>query len=211
MKRPRWLRLLLIVLIPSALGAAIYQWVDEEGAVHFANTPPARLQEVQTAPSAARPSTSKATAALAVPEAKTAAGDRKMSRPQLQACGRARQELLTLQRGRAFRYDDQGELAYLDDAAVQSETGRLQAFIESECDGTPDELMQQELEAQRFAVQQAVEDRCVRAQQRLAKMEKPESRTSATDLAPARREAEEWCKGATGDRTIILRRQAFIR
>lgn len=214
MNRLRWLRLLLVILIPSALGAAIYKWVDEEGVVHYADTPPVRPQEVQmVTPSAAQPSAAKTTAGPAAAEAGaiTAAGDREMSRLQLQACGRARQELLTLQRGRAFRYDDKDDPAYLDDAAVQAETERLQAFIESECDGTPEQLAQQEEEAQRFAAQQAVEDRCVRARQRLAMMEKPESRTSPTDIATARREADERCRGATGDRTIILRRQVFIR
>jgi len=127
------------------------------------------------------------------------------------SCGRARQELATLQQGRAFRYTENNERVFLDDRAWKAEVERLSAYIESQCGGTPEELELQQAEAERFKLQQSIEDNCVYHSDLLEMKERREAHTTPQELEKVRQEVDFWCRNATGDKSIILRRDIIRR
>jgi len=81
----------------------------------------------------------------------------------------------------------------------------LSTFIESQCDGSPEELDLQKTEARRFETQQNIEDHCVYERQLFMMKEKPEAHTSKSELEREKQKVDFWCSNATGDKTIILR------
>lgn len=127
------------------------------------------------------------------------------------SCGRARQELATLHQGRAFRDTENNERVFLDDRAWKAVVERRSACIESQCGGTPEELELQQAEAGRFRLQQSVEDNCVYHSDLLNMKEKQEAHTSPQELEKARQEVDFGCRNATGDKSIILRRDIIRR
>jgi hypothetical protein len=215
--------LFIVVFIPS-IAAVVYKWVDENGMVHYSDIPPEnKKQPLKTITVPSGQPTSPKSGQPGVPntleEQKGADQSRsnstqpsqeaevedQESSQKIRACGRARQELITLQDGRAFRYNADDDRVFLEDDEVDAELNRLKAFIEAECNGSTEELALQQQEARKFSIQQGFEDRCVVARQSLA-MKESWSRTPRQELDEAKHEVDLWCKYATGDKSIILRR-----
>lgn len=215
----------------SALVAAgVYKWVDESGVVHYSDTPPAGqrgAQKIDTPPSSpdaaeaaqqrlqqqldTRSREEQSRAQREQEAQQRQAQDALQSALKAESCGRARQELATLHQGRAFRYTENNERVFLDDRAWKAEIERLSAYIESQCGGTPEELERQQVEAERFKLQQAIEDNCVYHSDLLKMKERREAHTTPQELEKVRQEVDFWCRNATGDKSIILRRDIIRR
>jgi hypothetical protein len=156
------LLLLGSALVLTSLSAhAQWQWRDKNGRVTASDLPPPRdipdkdiLQRpdpaVRKAPAAA-PAASAALLAPGNPAAETDLEKRRKATEQEQAakvkaeeeklavqrrenCGRARNQLTTLESGqRVARVNDKGEREFLDDKARASETQRARDAIASDC------------------------------------------------------------------------------
>jgi hypothetical protein len=218
--------LFVVLVIPSI---ALYKWVDEKGTVHYSDKPPENNKQAPKiiTPLSAPPESIDGAQRLKKQleeqkkkEESRAVNEQKALKEQedaqqrlsqrVKTCGRARQELSTLQKGRAFRYDENNTLAYLDDNTLNAEIKRLTAFIDAECNGSPEELKLQQKEALAFGFQQVIEDNCVVARDKFMLMDKPEARTPSSELKEAKQNFDRWCKNATGDKTIIMRREIII-
>lgn len=227
----KWYRsipvLLFVVLIIPSMAAVLYKWVDEKGVVHYSDKPPENNKQVPkiiTLPSAPPESIDgaqrlkreldeqkKTEESRAINERKTQQKQEEAQQNHslhIKSCGRARQEFSTLQKGRAFRFDENYVPVFLNDETTNAEINRLKAFIEAECNDNPEDLNLQQLEAESFNAQQIIEDNCVLARQQLMLINTPEAHhipPSESELKEAEQMVDSSCKNATGDKTIILR------
>lgn len=229
----KWYRsipaLLFFVVIIPTIAAVVYKWEDEKGIVHYSDKPQEnnkKTPKIINLPDAS-PETidraqrlNKQLKEQKIKEESRATNERIAQQKQeeaqanysqhIKSCGRARQELNTLRNGRAFRYHENNVLEFLDDKTTNTEINRLNAFIEAKCNKNLGDLKLEQLEAERFSAQQVIEDNCVVATDRLMLMNKPEAKSPSSDLKEAKQNVDFWCKNATGDKTIILRRNIII-
>jgi hypothetical protein len=225
----KWYRsfpaLLIIAVIIPSVAAVVYKWKDDKGIVHYSDKPQKNNKEtpnIITFPDASPETINRAQSLnkqlkeKKVKEESEATNERMGQQKQeetqanfrqhIKSCGRARQELNTLHDGRAFRYHENNVRVFLDEKTTNAEINRLNAFIEAECNDNPEDLKLQRLEAERFSTLQIIEDNCVLASDKLMLMNNPEAKSTSSDLKEAKQNVDFWCKNATGDKTIILRR-----
>lgn len=155
------LALLLVLTSPAAL--AQYRWRDSRGQLHASDQPPPPnipdkdvlqrpLVQLQRppAPTAAIPAVSAASAIRPAPvdpelqarraraeqdaEARTKVAEERAAAQRSENCGRARQQLATLQSGnRLVRVNDKGERVVLDDAARAGEMAQVRSVMATDC------------------------------------------------------------------------------
>jgi hypothetical protein len=137
---------MLVVIACDAALAQAYKWVDENGRAHFSDTPPPdrKADKLTIKPSSPAP-----------PQGAAGSGDwqsqlqeSNLRRAQQQAqqeaadhdievmkhnCSVARGQLNSLQRGRVFRYDDNGEKQYLEDKDRPEALAAAQKRVERYC------------------------------------------------------------------------------
>ena len=149
MMRPLLFLLTLTVTLPVA--AQVYSWKDENGRIHYSDTPPSgvdtkRVPGTRSAPTPATPaSTQKTTAekelefrqrreAAAEAEAK-AAKEKEIEDARMEACAQARNHLAALDSGERLREIDSktGETTYLNDERRAAEKARVQKQIDTNC------------------------------------------------------------------------------
>lgn len=135
-----------VMLASLPLNAAIYKWIDEQGEVHYSQSPPKQksatrmhIPSQRTAASNTEPDTS----------ADQSAADNKQSHESepasnqqntdnaaelIKKCQSARQALTTLQQDkRVFTVDEQGERHYFDDMERSSRIAQLKQNIDKYC------------------------------------------------------------------------------
>lgn len=151
-----WPALLSVLLFLSgAVFADLYRWVDENGKVHYTDTPPpgnARKSKKLQTPSAVAPSVETEDDAQQAPsyvEKEAEFRKRQVEKAEQQAaqarekqeaddkknnCNAARSRLATLQAGgRIARYDAQGEREILGDKEIQDGIASAKNEIEAAC------------------------------------------------------------------------------
>ena len=192
----------------------VYKWTDEEGRVHYGDTPeenaPAQTLELQPAPDTystdldnlyqrAREADQRMDAR------RQQAVDKRVARQEdadrKQRCMEARKRLSMLQEQRPVYHDASGELrvkwdydfyqgerAYLDDAQRQAETGRARAAVAAECEN-PNDAEEQKLA--RDAWIRA--DRCSASKADLENRLDPARRTSPQEISNRRKLVERYC------------------
>ena len=139
----------LLALAP-ALAAAdqVYKWTDEQGHVHFSQTPPpsTKAQQVTVNVSAPDPQSLQNEQQLQqqLADKDKAAKDaaaKDQKDPNAEAlkkveCDDLRTQLAALQQGgRAATVDEQGHVTYLDDAARAKQIATIQAQMAKNCGG----------------------------------------------------------------------------
>jgi hypothetical protein len=141
----------LVTLLP-ALAAAdqVYKWTDEQGHVHFSQTPPPSTkaqqvtvyvpppdpQSLQNSQQLQKDLADKGQAAKDAAAKEDAKKDPKTEALKQQHCDDLRVRLQTLaQSGRAATADAQGNINYLDDAGRQSQEDEINKELASDCKG----------------------------------------------------------------------------
>jgi hypothetical protein len=139
----------LLTLLP-ALAAAdqVYKWTDEQGHVHFSQTPPPSTkaqqitvyvpppdpQSLQNSQQLQKDLSAKDQAAKDAADKAAASKDPKAEALKQQHCDDLRVRLQTLaQSGRAATTDVQGNINYLDDAGRQSQEDEINKELNSDC------------------------------------------------------------------------------
>jgi hypothetical protein len=136
----------LALLAGDPAAAQAYKWVDENGRTHFSDTPPPdrKADKLTIKPlSPAGPSGAagsgdwqsqlqESNLRRAQQEAQQEAANRERKAAE-RNCSIARGELSTLQRGRIFRYDENGERQYLDDKDRPAALAAAQERVERYC------------------------------------------------------------------------------
>lgn len=142
----------VMLALGSSLAAAdqVYKWVDEQGHVHFSQTPPpgtkVQAQQVTVSPAAPDPQSLQNSQQLQkqIDDQNKAAQDaaaKNKPDPAAEAqkkqhCDDLRSKLVVLQNsGRAATSDAQGNLTYLDDAARAKQEAAIQDEISKDCGG----------------------------------------------------------------------------
>ena len=141
--------ILSVALASAAIASEIYKWTDEEGNVHYTDTPPDQPSErlsivskstdnayVQSQ-TQARIDRQQAAAdeAASAPAGPTAEELRAKRKERSEKCAMYRQRLTRfLQAHRLYREDENGARVYLDDADRQATRERTEGQIEEYCD-----------------------------------------------------------------------------
>ena len=139
------------VAMQNAWPGGLYRWVDENGEVHYSDSPPPpnvkSQKELKTPARPATPGTKAAPesyqqedAAFRKRQVEQAEKDAAAKKAQQEAaekqrnCEQAQNQLKALQAGGRFvRYNDQGERQYLDDKQVADEIARTQKLVSDWC------------------------------------------------------------------------------
>jgi hypothetical protein len=148
MKRIYWLNLLLIItcaLAAPATGGEMYRWTDENGVVHFSETPPAdREVAAENLPADTPPATSAATAGTEGANSPAQQRREELARKHDEArtnaaqndaqCAAWRAELQRLEPNRRVFYtNEQGETERMDDVARTDRVAELKSLIARNC------------------------------------------------------------------------------
>jgi hypothetical protein len=208
----------IVLLLAGSLVAAdseVYKWVDEEGNVHYSDTPPEDVEseevEIDVAPAAGDDSTERlleraeqSRARLAEErEERAAALEAEKSQRAInsQRCTYARQQLISLQQKLPVYRDEtgkfrtlsqydvyEGERDYLDDRQRAAEVLRVQKDIERYCERPGDR-------GEQFvaAWDRRMSKRCEAARARLAATE-ADRHSPRQELEDAKAEVELYCK-----------------
>ena len=144
--------LMSLAMSTSAVAGEIYKWTDDDGNVHYTDTPMGdsserlNLQSRDTNDAAvARQNAELHERQLARAEAKAAEQAAQPSQEELMAaarekdeqCNKYRQRLTTmLQSRRLYREDDNGERVYLDEEEMAAERAKVQGQVEEYCNAS---------------------------------------------------------------------------
>lgn len=208
------LKVLLIILVAGIASAQVYRWVDEEGGVHFGDSPPenADSEEVVIPPG---PSEEKTRAAqeqfrqdvearhqtdtigatvegTALAEGK--GGDEELDR----RCVEVLYQLQVLDEApRVFRLSPDGSRIYLEDADRPAEVARLESLRAESCSTEKAIESDQIQRAQELVAW--LGPACAVMRDALRSMEDPESRTPSAELTEQRKRVESECPYVSSD------------
>jgi hypothetical protein len=197
----------LIAATPCLAGEA-YKWVDEQGQVHYSDTPPAgTAYEIvpgpphpPVTPRSATPSASVApepapareAQRVGVPAPTPAADDGK--------CVDALYQIALLsEKRRVFKPGPGGTREYIDDADRPAEIERLSRERDENCSNDPETRKSQDVRADRLM--EALSPDCQSAREKLLDMQSPSTRTPPSEIERQRVYLEEHCPGP--DRTDL--------
>lgn len=203
---------LAALAIPTA-EADTYKWVDEQGHVHFSDTPPVGVRYETIAPSRAPPAAPRAPATAAPPPSTTVPPRPAPPAPVVDEVGQDRAcvdalyqiELLN-QRQPVFKQAADGSRRYIEDTERPAEVARLEAVRDQNCSDDPATRHSQVQRAGQLMV--AMSPRCAEARDQLASYEDPATHTPDDQIARQRAFVERNCGG--GER-IDLWRGDWIR
>ncbi len=146
---------LTLLFVACSAGAQMYKWVDQDGKVHFGDTPPpgaktttVRAPSSGEAPAAAPAAGKDAKKGPLTPAeqeqeyrkrqaderkaAEKADADRRAKAALADDCARTREYLATLESGaRIQRSNTSGERYYLDDAEIQQEIAKARQSLQA--------------------------------------------------------------------------------
>lgn len=208
--------ILLMSVFLMAAGSEVYKWVDEEGNVHFSDTPPENFEsekvQVDVAPSAGDVAVDRLLERAehirerldAEREARASADEAEATRRAADShqCIFARQQLISLQQNLPVYRDEEGKLRtrseydvyegereYLDDERRAQEILRVQKDIERYCErpGDPGEQFD-------AAWKRMISKRCEAARARL-KAAEADRHSPRQTIEDARAEVERYCDG----------------
>lgn len=199
---------LLLITLPAA-DAATYKWVDEQGQVHYSDSPPQGVAyEVVAAPAvpSAVPPPRAATQApppprpAPAPPGATPARSAAESAATDRTCVDALYQITLLNQQRpVFIQAASGSRRYLDDADRPAELERLQRTRDESCSDDPGTRNSQEQRAGELMV--ALSRRCAEARDKLASYEDPATHTPDDQIERQRAFVEQYCRG--GERTDL--------
>lgn len=203
------LLLLGAVLVAPAGAAEAWRWRDAEGGVHFGDRPPpgaaaAERLQLRASPAATGSAAPRAAAQAAAPPAAAGSDEAPAGPEPLERCDRARWALAALESGRPVYRDAngawrvkrppnqpdpyEGPRDYLADADREEAVARYRAERDEFCAAFPD-LMDPRVADEDLRRAEA----CELAAADLARLERPEARASAEDLAARRRWLDTQC------------------
>jgi len=205
---------LLVTLCVMAAEPEIYKWVDEEGNVHYSDSPPESVESERVHIDAAPPPGDGSTERLleraeqtrerlaAEREARASADEAEASRraADKEHCVFARQQLISLQQNLPVYRDEtgklrtlseydvyEGEREYLDDEERRLEIARVQDEIERYCERPDDSAEQFDAARERMMAK-----RCEAARAQLKALEADRHSPRQT-IEDARAEVERYC------------------
>jgi hypothetical protein len=213
------LLLILPVLFPAAALSDAYKWYDEEGRVHYSDTPPKNIEceEIEIKQHDRADCDDKDSYAQrrekALMEAERRIEQRrkriaekasrdKSHRPITKQCLESREQLEVLKtrmpvyrddKGKyraAWRHDAyRGERSYLDDEERRREIQRTRKMIDEYCQ-YPEDDAEQKKARQRWKWS----ERCIFAKQEYERIQRPEMRATDQAIEKKRRAVELFCK-----------------
>lgn len=147
-RKPSFVLLAILMLLPALSAAKMYRWIDENGQVQYTQTPPPDQQAESIAPPPPPPSSTAAEAARLKQqveafdkrrydekyEADEAFREAENNKLRDKNCSATRQSLATLQKGgRVSQTDKDGNKNYLDDSARQAKIQEAQKYLNENC------------------------------------------------------------------------------
>lgn len=208
---------LVVVLVLVAAFAQVYKWVDEEGVVHYGDSPPEDVESEAIQLEVRQSERADATVSELVERAEERAKRRAEAKQEesvaaeaqaqqrldrQKRCKYSRKQLISLQQKLPVYRDEEGTFRtlsqydvyegkreYLDDAARQAEIKRVQRDIAASCDD-PDARVDQFV----AGWERMMSKRCEAARAGLKSLERPESRSSRQAIEEARRQVDEYCE-----------------
>jgi hypothetical protein len=134
------------ILACDSAAAQAYKWVDENGRTHFSDTPPPDRKTDKVTIQPLSPATPRGVAGGGNWQAQLQESNARRAQQQAQQeaedrdrramernCSIARGESNSLQRGRIFRYDQNGERQYLEDSERPAALAAAQKRVERYC------------------------------------------------------------------------------
>ncbi len=208
---------LIIALAFVATLAQVYKWVDEEGVVHYGDSPPQNTEseEIHVEGGKARKADESVSKLLKQAEEsakqragakqeKTAAAEAQAEKRQERQnrCNFARKQLISLQQQLPVYKDEEGtfrtvsrydvyagQREYLDDKAREIEIARVQREITALCEH-PDDRQEQLVSGR----ERMMSKRCEAALVYLESVERPEARSPRQTIEEARLQVEKYCQ-----------------
>ena len=139
----RRLALALLLLVPALAGAQAYRWVDEQGKVHYTQTPPPKGDYGEVAPPPPSPGASETLDALSNRareggEAQGQAQDQKKAaaaeQQREQRCTQAKRQNARFQvTGRYYSAGPDGQREYMSAEQIDQKRAEAQAGMEKYC------------------------------------------------------------------------------
>ena len=150
------LYLLILSCLATSYAGEIYKWVDENGKVHYGQTPPAKQAEkvkLKSTPNTSSVSTPSTNTNQSSAESQRRYSDyleqerlerqekreqEKQEKAEIRAkCRSAQMELNDLQEGGFILYelDENGERVYLSDEQYEQEKQKYQTYLDKNCRG----------------------------------------------------------------------------
>lgn len=131
----------LLLLVPALAGAQAYRWVDEQGRVHYSQTPPPQGAYGRVAPPPPSPGASPHLEALepAAPDLQQRAQERQKAaaaeRERQRGCEQARRQSAQFQgTGLYYSSGPDGQRQYLSPEQIDRKRAEAQAGIREHCD-----------------------------------------------------------------------------
>lgn len=193
--RSRWSWTIAVILLAPSLLGATYKWVDEQGQVHFTDSPPpaGTAYEVVTttrATSASPPAQTAPTPGTAVTEAMPAAAAEPQSPAVADAAGASRDDArcvdalfqLEVLAGdwKVYKAGPGDIRTYLNDRDRPAEIKRLSHERDANCSEEPGLLASQEQRA--GALFQALSPGCREAREKLQNLQRSTARSAPSDI-----------------------------
>jgi hypothetical protein len=216
--RPLLLLALILSAVATVASADIYKWVDEEGNVHYCDTPPEGVDyervDIASAPCEQASSADDGQLETAgdryrrlVREREAAAAERaaeqKKALERQERCSYLRKQLISLQQQLPVYRDEQGKYRtlsrydayegqreYLDDEVRKKEITRINQEIASVCED-PGSRKEQAV----AAWERMREKRCEYARQKLELLQEEGSKSARQDIEEAQAEVDQYCDG----------------
>ena len=135
-----------VLAVPAS--ATLYKWIDANGRVVYSDQPPnsdVKTETVQGAPPPSNPNAVKDMAAkeLDLKKRQTEAADRDKKTDaqraeiskRVEQCNRAQTQIkqLAAEQIGLVRYNEKGEMVYVDDATRRKERGELEIWVKANC------------------------------------------------------------------------------
>ena len=184
----------MILLAPSLLGAT-YKWVDEQGQVHFTDSPPpagtayevvtatrssSASQSVQSVPTPGSAVTEAVSAAAAVPPSPEVAVAAGASRDDARCVDALFQLEVLGGDWKVYKAGPGDERTYLNDRDRPAEIERLGRERDANCSDDPAVLASQKRRA--GALFQALSPGCREAREKLENLQRPTARSAPSDI-----------------------------
>jgi hypothetical protein len=193
--RDRWALILATILLAPLLLGATYKWVDAQGQVHFADTPPPAGTAYEIVATTRSPSVSPSTPstdqpALAAPETIPAAAAESPPRQVVDAtsaslndtrCVDALFQLEVLAGDwKVYKPGPGNDRAYLNDRDRPAEVARLSGERDANCSDDPGVLASQKQRARELF--EALSPDCREAREKLQNLRRPTAHSAPSDI-----------------------------
>jgi hypothetical protein len=186
---------LAALAVAPCFAATTYKWVDEQGQVHYSDTPPAtrnyEIVESATGPSVTPPVRAEPQPEAPRPPSPTIAQTRSGEADDARCVDALFQLKLLAMQVRVFKPGPGGSRLYLGDRDRPAEVERLARVRDESCSDQAEKRRSQEFRASEML--RVLSPACTAAREKLQAMEDPDSHTVRSDLDRQRAYVGKYC------------------